>query len=1516
MCRKNVLTIVAMVVFAMAGTADAAKNTFLVPIPSGACWQDFAYLAAVPASAKTNTAGPSVIALDGNGTVLEEITHYLTLYAPDNTYTLNTGGSSSLDIVTCGLAQTHWTTTTYVVLVGNADYENALCASALAARLEVPLMFFSASTGLSSATLNVIDNNLQCTTALTVNGNSTVTSQLSGIGVSQTSLANANAIFGWIVSNIGAVNYVAYTNPDDRSGTWKAPKLSLAAPLLAAAHAGAVVPIAYDVDWMGTYFNYSTETTIRPNGAPSGDKWRLGTMTPVTTTYDFCITVIANYYQYVNIDFNDNGNYGDAGEGPFLEAENELAFDGVMFQVITGVPGEFHGPGDVTLIYPTASEMVDDLGTYFTTNGGHPEYLCIVGAFDTMPYGTQVYWGGGIIGVGDALISNVDDDVFVELATGRIVALDVVFGTLQATRSSTYNNLVNDNWKKKVVLMGGGALNMLRYATRYLQNVGFDAPYELDRHFNEGEQVYMQNRSVISHSWHSCQFGWGWGPGYGVPEPNLDEYLLEPSIAESGGCLTEAIHCYNTTPWQEMVSLQILRRGAICHLGCTATASSCYETPRTAFWIGIAAGDTLGQAWKKGAITTEYCALADISPGWDDEAPVVLFGDPAVGITIPSSPTQTPAHVDVDGTILTAVAPTFTLGTYDDPENPQNIYTYYGPGTYPEYWAPASNYLASYTTDGTITNMTETTSCPGTLGWPATDAWYIDQHQDGTETVYWRVRFLEWQDVYNSTIVNQLSSIAYQVTVTVGNDTDPPTPNPATFASAPAAVSDSEITMTATTGTDVSNPVKYFFDETSGNPGGTDSGWVTNPVYNDTGLSASTQYTYTVQMRDAMPTPNVGTVSSPASATTPADSTSPTPNPMTWAAVPYDTGSTSILMVATSASDPSGVEYYFTCTAGGGHNSGWQDQTTYEDTGLTPETQYTYTVTARDKSTNQNATTASIAKSATTDPSDTTAVTVPNSGFETIYKPNSTTITATITGWTQGVGPDCPIDSGVYTFSDQTTGTLGDIPGWLGYDKAGWIALGGTYGRDQTTGNLQGSVSTGNNHTPSGAYCYLVNGGDWGNPAGGLITSEASLGNIASGATYKLSMYANGADGAATPVVLNLLANGTVVTPTSSVDPTLTDTHQKFIRIYDVNDLTSYTGQAIKIVCGIGRNAAGTQTHMDDVSLIYYVSEDTDPPTPNPATFASAPAAVSSSQITMTATTGSDATGPVQYYFDETSGNPGGTDSGWVTNPVYNDTGLSPSTQYTYTVKMRDSVTPTPNVGTASSPASATTPAAPAPTFVAAGAVKSGTGAISPALPSGIAANDILLLFVETANQAVSISNQNGGTWAAVTGSPQGTGTAGDTSATRLTVFWSRYNGTQGAPTVSDSGNHQAARMIAIRGAVSSGNPWNVTAGGVDATSDTSASIPGATTTVINTLVVVATAGSLPDANGTAQFSAWTNANLTSLTERTDNSVSAGNGGSLGIATGIKATAGAYGNTAATHANSAVKGMISIAIRP
>jgi hypothetical protein len=90
----------------------------------------------------------------------------------------------------------------------------------------------------------------------------------------------------------------------------------------------------------------------------------------------------------------------------------------------------------------------------------------------------------------------------------------------------------------------------------------------------------------------------------------------------------------------------------------------------------------------------------------------------------------------------------------------------------------------------------------------------------------------------------------------------------------------------------------------------------------------------------------------------PPDYEPPAPNPMTWAIAPHATGSSSISMTATMASDTSEVEYYFDETSGnpGGSDSGWQDDRTYQDGGLSASTTYTYRVMARDKSTNQNET--------------------------------------------------------------------------------------------------------------------------------------------------------------------------------------------------------------------------------------------------------------------------------------------------------------------------------------------------------------------------------------------------------------------------------------------------------------------------------------------------------------------------------------------------------------------------------
>ena len=115
---------------------------------------------------------------------------------------------------------------------------------------------------------------------------------------------------------------------------------------------------------------------------------------------------------------------------------------------------------------------------------------------------------------------------------------------------------------------------------------------------------------------------------------------------------------------------------------------------------------------------------------------------------------------------------------------------------------------------------------------------------------------------------DQIQALGTAVNLVVSSgDLAAPTPNPASFAVVPAATSSSVITMTATTGSDPSG-VEYLFTETSGNPGGTNSAWQASPSYTDSGLSAATQYSYTVTIRDKSPNANATAASTPASATT------------------------------------------------------------------------------------------------------------------------------------------------------------------------------------------------------------------------------------------------------------------------------------------------------------------------------------------------------------------------------------------------------------------------------------------------------------------------------------------------------------------------------------------------------------------------------------------------------------------------------------------------------------------------
>lgn len=102
---------------------------------------------------------------------------------------------------------------------------------------------------------------------------------------------------------------------------------------------------------------------------------------------------------------------------------------------------------------------------------------------------------------------------------------------------------------------------------------------------------------------------------------------------------------------------------------------------------------------------------------------------------------------------------------------------------------------------------------------------------------------------------------------------------------------------------------------------------------------------------------------------------------------------------------------------------------------------------------------------------------------------------------------------------------------------------------------------------------------------------------------------------------------------------------------------------------------------------------------------------------------------------------------------------------------------------------------------------------------------------------------------------------------------------------------------------------------GTTQSATTSFSFPGVTTTKPNCLIAHFVANDR-DAASTSNLSSITNANLTDLTKQFDQTVSTGQGGGLALITGVKASAGATGNTTATNAASNTNASITLAFAP
>jgi hypothetical protein len=178
-----------------------------------------------------------------------------------------------------------------------------------------------------------------------------------------------------------------------------------------------------------------------------------------------------------------------------------------------------------------------------------------------------------------------------------------------------------------------------------------------------------------------------------------------------------------------------------------------------------------------------------------------------------------------------------------------------------------------------------------------------------------------------------------------------------------------------------------------------------------------------------------------------------------------------------------------------------------------------------------------------------------------------------------------------------------------------------------------------------------------------------------------------------------------------------------------------------------------------------------------------------------------------------------------------------------------------------------------APEVISVGAEFSSTGTPTATLPGTHAADDILVLVLQTSNDGL-VAAPAGYTQL---GPQNGLNTASFATANRLCIFWKRDNGAESAPTLVDTGDHTYGFMFAVRGAQDADDPFAFGGNNWKFTTSTTGTSPASQTFCDAVLVVDIFAGSAD--NASAEGSSLTNASLSSLTEEFDDGTTDGTGG-------------------------------------
>jgi hypothetical protein len=344
----------------------------------------------------------------------------------------------------------------------------------------------------------------------------------------------------------------------------------------------------------------------------------------------------------------------------------------------------------------------------------------------------------------------------------------VYSAVLTAVRGLAYEDLKTGDWPSRFGLAGWSKTD------RDLENVGFTmVPYHdvyANKHTNNRirQNSPLTEVATIKHGAHS---GWRSFNGfYG----NKESVLIAPSIIESAGCSTMRI---DQTPDGNTAPARILRNGAVCVLGNARNGRAEQSLYRSELWNGLLQGMSVGRAHR---YALNRALLAVLDTGQENDGGFryqfyirTLYGDPAIQMALPQAPASRPAWTEVSGTKVTAHAPQAWWEHSSQPSSEwktrhQVIYYLNGAGVgLQSQWNPAEScdltqhyYTVEFHTKERISAIQQTDKLQEPLGWNGN--YWTDEHQDGSRSIFWRVRFVDF-DPFEGKFRSRTNSISYRL---------------------------------------------------------------------------------------------------------------------------------------------------------------------------------------------------------------------------------------------------------------------------------------------------------------------------------------------------------------------------------------------------------------------------------------------------------------------------------------------------------------------------------------------------------------------------------------------------------------------------------------------------------------------------------------------------------------------------------------------------------------------------------